>query len=475
MIFAITSCGGGGSTSPTPTPTPTSTPIVSSKWSILNGFPVSYFSGAGFSPEGAQNNFLIENIDGMDGLEILVAGTATPGNSSIHIFKNNGEPLSGWPSDLLPTGTAPFVVANFGEKVVVGGTNTVENDLFVYAADYLGFPLSYWTNVPVSFVGQYPSAFDIDNDGIDEIFVGDESAQLLALDYIGNVLPGWNESSYREICLDGSGQSTKAIAFGDLNEDSKVEVLAVSGNLFSSLNHCLLAFQLDGSQLDGFPIVIPGNGRHDFSIAVGNVDSDAALEIVYVQSGRLAGINPELYVYGNDGLIKYRASLSGDLLFSGASPVLADLDGDTVNEIIVLGNGTLNVTRGNGDHFPGFPIVFGRSELSSLGNCGVVVGDINGDTEPEIVFCAIDLGDVSTWAVSTNGEFLEDSPLISGENATGSPRGPAIADVDNDGQNEIVVGNSNKIWVYRYGENVPSGDILWGQYGKDSKRTNLVR
>jgi hypothetical protein len=475
LTVLISACGGASDAGSDAPPPPNVVAPPESKWSSIEGFPVSYFSGAGFFPEGAQHSPIVVDIDGLLGLEILVAATTTPSDASISVFSSNGEPLSGWPSDQVDKGTSPFTVANFGEIAVVGGTNTIENNKTVFALNSSGEQLSYFENVPIeNYVGQYPVAYDINNDGFDEVFIGDESGGILALDLNGEVLSGWRDKKYRDVCPTGSGQTTKSIAIADLNGDDNREVLLVAGNQTFSQSHCLMALQADGTLLENFPIILPFSPGDDFSIAVGDVDDDEAVEIIYVLKGSAVGDPPELFVFSNTGELELQKVLAGDLAFSGAFPSLADIDNDGKNEIFLLGNGTLNVVKGDGEYAQGFPITFEVENLPSLGSCGVVIGDITGDQDPEIVFCMRGQDDYLVYAYDKNGIQIEDSPLAVSSSAVSIPRGVVIADIDKDGQNEIVVANTDTIWAYKYGDNIRSGEILWGQFGNDAQRSNLA-
>jgi hypothetical protein len=134
----------------------------------------------------------------------------------------------------------------------------------------------------------------------------------------------------------------------------------------------------------------------------------------------------------------------------------------------------LNVIKGDGTPLTGFPVEF--SDVTSggtvplLSECGVVVGDIDGDQSPDLVFCARSNGVVELWAFDSSGQALPDTPLQLSTNGS-NPRGPAIADIDGDGQNEVVIANYETLWALRYGTVSPSGPILWGQWAGNAQHT----
>src|SRR5439155_1251243 len=119
------------------------------------------------------------------------------------------------------------------------------------------------------------------------------------------------------------------------------------------------------------------------------------------------------------------------------TPAIADLDGDGIPEIIMQTNDAVNVWKGDGSVFPGWPVQLGS--YLWLGNAGPVVGDVDGDGQPDIVVLAIQNsgngGDVLVF--HANGTLLPGFPIhLAG---LGSGAVPAIADIDLDGRNDIIV------------------------------------
>ncbi len=127
-----------------------------------------------------------------------------------------------------------------------------------------------------------------------------------------------------------------------------------------------------------------------------------------------------------------------------ASPVLADLDGDGVDEILLTtygitnpyGEGWLYAWDGAGNSLPGFPI-----HLTGAAPGTAAVGDLDGDGTVEIV--------QGTW----NYLYVFNAD---GTNAPGWPKSnyitqaASLADLDNDGTLEIIVPVSNSMKVYHH-------------------------
>jgi hypothetical protein len=443
-----------------------------SAWQFLAGFPVCYESGAGFFAEGPQNGMKLGSVDTDADLEIIFAATATPGNQSIFIFNPNGDELSNWPPASFPSASAPFVLGRFSASTIgdgiFAGTNTASTN-YLAAATLDEGVLSGWPRQAGNYVGAYPAAFDADGDGIDEIFTDEENGTLNI--YRANGEPSPTSPNVRQLCTDAGvdgGQQVGGFAFGDLDGDGDTDIVAISRSPRGQDFSCLVAIGMDGSLLSGFPVSIRGP-RRNATLTIGDVDGDASLEIIYVND---LPASPEVYVFSGDGAVERVIQLAGQISFSAPASSLADLDGDGTPEIIVLAEGTLNVVRGDGTAFAGYPVEFSPETSGGavplLTECGVVVGDIDGDQSPDLVFCARTNGNVELWAANVNGEFLPNVPLILSRNGS-NPRGPAIGDIDGDGQNEIVIASYETLWVLRYGSTSPSGEVLWGQWGRDSR------
>ena len=166
-----------------------------------------------------------------------------------------------------------------------------------------------------------------------------------------------------------------------------------------------------------------------------------------------------------------------------AAPVLADLDGDAIWEIILAGSdGTVHALNGSGEALPGFPVYTDPNPWIAGGwmtspayasgevpvpNEGVIsspaVGDIDGDDEPEIVVATL-FGTLHAWHTDgtradgfpvsligrTDAEMLEKRAWENAFNST-----PALGDIDGDGALEIVIGGlDQRLYVWR-GDGTP--------------------
>ena len=128
-----------------------------------------------------------------------------------------------------------------------------------------------------------------------------------------------------------------------------------------------------------------------------------------------------------------------------AMPVVADLDGDGMPEILInesygpLATGTMNVYRGNGGG-----LKFSLSATVGYGS-PAAVGDITGDGKPNIVVVneysssMTGVGDYTIKMFSSSGSLVWESDHFEGldfDYATA----PTLSDMDHDGRVEIVAG-----------------------------------
>lgn len=431
------------------------------------GFPVQAFAGSGSYHAGPAIHVLVGNIDADPRLEILVSALA---EGPLHAWQADGTPVPGWPV-LDPSGAA---------YAALGELSSVEPGLEVFAG-HIGVPgglgahagsavaLPGWPRASGNYVATPPAFADIDGDGIDEIFTEEEDGQLHGYRADGAPLPGWPATTF----VGGQERHTPAIA--DLDGDGRPEIITASGSV-SPDGVFLLAYHADGTLLSGFPVSFSGHA--DTFPVVGDVDGDGQPDIVV--AGRV-GSGDGAYIFSANGALE-RTILASGRVANGTALALADLDGDGLPEIIMQTDTVVNIWKGDGTRFPGWPILIGSGAW--LKNAGPVVGDVDGDGQPDIVVLALQsfghAGDLLVFRA--NGTLLPGFPLRLG--GLGSAAVPAIADLDLDGRNDIIVasdfwngvaGYYDKVWAFDLGGPAPHGAIHWGQFMGGPKHDGLYR
>lgn len=427
------------------------------------GFPVTSLDLPGTFHAGPAIHTLVGNIDADPELEILVTGLAV---GPIYAWNHDGTPVPGWPVSTLPN--AGYMTLGFmsdppgrvGSSSAVVFSGHFGSGAGMGAFDGLGRIRDGWPRIASSYVDAPGTLVDIDGDGRDEVFVCEQDFRLHAYrTRDGLPLAGW-PVQFPPI----GGQTCHTPSVADLDRDGDLEIISATGSANGLL---LLGYHHDGSPLAGFPVAFPA-GYADTFAAIGDVDGDRRPEIVLAVSTSGMPITTLVHVVSADGTVE--RTMNAPRAYYGTAPALADLDGDGVPEIIVQTEQTLHVWKGDGTPLPGWPVDFGPDRF--LGNSAPVVGDVTGDGSPDIVVTTsmvANMGEVRVydrWG-NLDPRFPKVLPLDRGAV-------PAIADLDLDGRNEIIVtadywdgfiGYHDKVWAYDV--NAPgqtSGPILWGQF-----------
>ncbi len=239
---------------------------------------------------------------------------------------------------------------------------------------------------------------DFDGDGVREVFRASQDG--IYVGHAGTAAPQWTSFTYY-----GPYES----AFGDLDGDGHPEYVVgayqseyAGGTieLFDSRTHASLG-----------TLTLPAYSNYLHSVAVGQLDGDAALEIA-----ALVGYSSTtLYVW--DGVtrqIEFTSNNSGAL---GTVMTIANIDADTLDEIIV-GTNDLHVLVLNGASniiqkslaTSGTPNDFALADLNANGTRELVVAMSNNVT----------VYDTTSWAVlgSQPGTWISDVDATSADGGT---------------------------------------------------------
>ena len=190
-------------------------------------------------------------------------------------------------------------------------------------------------------------------------------------------------------------------------------------------------------------------GTHVASLpAVADLDGDGMPEIIVNEMPSALPLNPgELAAYHGDGSGKLW-STSGAKTGFGSHPAVADIDDDGVPEIFIVreyqsslfGAGEYSVIRvswagdvvGESEHF-----IDAEFDYAT----GIAISDMDHDGSPEIVAGRVILNeDLTTRGVGRDGRGCD--ALVGFGFIYGEGSNPAVADMDLDGVEEVVVGNA---------------------------------
>ena len=405
------------------------------------------------------------------------------------------------------------------------GTTINYADMFEYEIDItlnqMGFPIS--TNE----IRSSPLVIDINNDGMNEIILGDYSGIIHIFnsdgsELINNTFPFdtgssiWGSAAAADLDLDGYldfiiPSKNKHLyifdhngikldyetdlyligtpAIGNLNDNENLEVV-FSGY---SPNNKVFAIDIDGNNINGFPIHInektkAGSALADFNnngkddIVVGTDDNyvhlfyDNGIEadgFPFLTNDKIQAppsildINGEkiIFVSCNDNIF-YAINADGNLRFS-----ITTSDNVNTSPAFIKINETIYIAFGSRDNH----IYIVDTDGNSLTNWpitlndniegGIISADVDNDGIPEII-ATTENGNVYVFHI--DGALYHHFPINNDLPFTGAP---IIIDIDNDNDLEILNGGINTLSVFDIKE-YGNATNYWNMFKGNQRRNS---
>ncbi|WKZ31148.1 MAG: VCBS repeat-containing protein [Candidatus Dojkabacteria bacterium] len=437
------------------------TPDANSDY-IEDNYPLSIWHTSGSFQGGKFIDVTVTNFDGDLYSELLISSLAS---GPLNGFNHDGSIRSGFPI----TGGGVAYSASIDNYVVAAFHVICDPGCNSRLNLYDGTGTLLWSKVTLG-VGVTAAPVMYKEGG--EIFIiYEDSYNTYLVDIEGDTLPGWpkfsNPHTFATADFDDDGENEIVVAPQSGNDHTTLQIYRKDATLLSET----ASF---GLQVRVYPVI-------------GDVDGDGELEIVVIGRQSSSPYNAQLNIFNYDGTLQASYTVD-DRTSYGTQASLADMNADSIPEMLFMTNDLTYVMDHQGNHLPGWPKVhFPTSSYNNDSN--IVVGDIvsDGDREyPEVVYTHKsgntnfgtikifnhDGSEVEKW----DGNQLY--PISTG-------RSNAIADIDADGFNEIIIagkywdGHSGyypAIWAIdlnKHERPVDHGGIQWGGYSNDSGKSGL--
>ena len=304
-----------------------------------------------------------------------------------------------------------------------------------------------------------PAVADFNHDGIPEVYCGHVIFNGLTGDpiYVG------------KDCSDLSNCSLSVPVAADVIGNDNVPEF-ITGKYVYQLNINNLTDSIGNTA----NVIMAPNNIEDGRCGVSDINGDGQLDIIVVEPNNSSDmVTGSLSIWDprtNSVLAKVSNPPLEAFDFAGGMPFIGDVDGDCFPEIGVVYKRILRVYKYI--EGVGLEILYDISTTDESGFTGVTMFDFNQDGRQELVY-----RDETSLRVfdGATGVTLDSFPLFSG---TGDEY-PIVADVDNDGQAEIIVSGSqtsqNEVRMYCF-ESASSpwapARSVWNQYAYNPTQIN---
>lgn len=297
---------------------------------------------------------------------------------------------------------------------------------------------------------------DVDDDNVTEIIVGSCYEEEGTSEPRGQVFV-FDSENYSCEWESDEFYGVWDLAVADVDEDGTKEIIIGSGYrrgyfyVMDGINHTM------EWRSEDLIIVM--------SVSTGDVDNDGSDEIIIGTGSYGTFDDGYIYVFGFNGTGYQQEWKSGEHYSWAYSLIVEDLDDDHINEIIIGAfGGRVAVYEG---------ITYTRTWYKSDLNYGYVYGlavyDVNKDGTKDIIICTeyyknnSPRGDIYIFDGKTHMQLYQIDSFAGLYSV-------AIKDIDNDDQNEIVVGGKSYLAIYNITVEIsediaPLEEVNWLLYG----------
>lgn len=254
-----------------------------------------------------------------------------------------------------------------------------------------------------------------------------DSVTVLLGDGHGGVSTSWSYSAV---------QDPLWIASGDFNGDGKPDFVAVGGAMPGAANNVGIALgNGDGTLHDAFAYQYQLNGTLGGSVGLvaGDFNGDGQSDIVAADAGNRVTslLNAGHFVFNVVQPANTVSSISTEGL------VAADMNGDGNLDVLASDTNTISTLLGNGDGTFKTPLV---QSLNQNGTHKLAVGDFNADGKLDLVYTIADSTGHTFGVLLGNGDgTFQPSPIVT--IGTGLITAIAVGDFNGDGKLDVAIAN----------------------------------
>ena len=334
------------------------------------------------------------------------------------------------PFEQIPLGTSPVtvVLADFdGDGALDMATaNIGSNDVSILTGVGDGTFLSQQRRFTF---GAAPTALAVGD------FNGDDELDLVVTSSATannvRVLLGAGDGSFTVLAPQTAGPAVTAVALGDFNGDQVLD-LAVAHNAANSVS--VLLGTGDGRFTKA---AVVGVGLVPRAIVVGDFNQDGCLDFVTANNGATTR-EMSLVLGRGDGTFANAVAVLGDA--PAVNVVAADFDGDGDLDLAStnLAAFTVSIFLNDGQGRFSAPTKLTAGRRPS----GIKTGDFNGDGKVDLAVANLFSADVSIFLSNGDGTFKPQAPRNIGLSVPGHmPVALAVGDLDGDGRLDLATAN----------------------------------